>query len=186
MPNSSQTKVTNIPAKSKTKSRINKRQRNRRRNKQKSLNNNQQKGQFKAQTNSVAFSESGQRKGTEIWGEAYANAVRWHGEHQNNFWRHAAEQLENENQMLRQQLNYVANSIKPETQNYYETSDEEYEQKDLIVVKKEEEQQQEDEVDSKYLEFLQVTIKHREELRLKREAADLLEDQEDSTTGDVG
>ncbi|XP_055849780.1 uncharacterized protein LOC129914509 [Episyrphus balteatus] len=179
MPNTLQTKGTNVP-KSKTKSRINKRQRNRRRNKQKQLTNAIQQNKTQSQTRQTefSFSQSAQKNGSEVWSAAYENAVRWHGEHQNNFWRHAAEQLENENQMLRQQLHNVAR-IKPEreTQVYYETSDEE--EQEVVSIKKEE---ADDEVDSKYLEFLQITIKHREELRLKREAADKLEQDEASTT----
>lgn len=105
-------------------------------------------------------------QGLQLWWQTYCSAIEFHSKQQ-NLWRDENKQRE---MML---LEMYANEYETSSEEEEEDDVEEYEckQNDLSVNDKNminENTEEADNVDEEYIKFLEITHRHREELRLKR------------------
>lgn len=85
-----------------------------------------------------------------VWMNSYESLVSWMRVHQMNFWKMRCSRVEQENQTLRDRM--LRRKIKREKLNRIKAED--------------------DEIDENFIKFLEISAKHRENLRREKEAND--------------
>ncbi|XP_055386011.1 uncharacterized protein LOC129615002 [Condylostylus longicornis] len=110
-----------------------------------------------------------------LWRKTYESCINWHNFYQMHYWKNLAFNLKNKNNELQKQLdeykhiikgqNIQINSLRNEDEKVeYETSSSEGENYDIDI----HECETIEEVDEEYLKFLEITYKHREEIKNKK------------------
>ncbi|KAL5280089.1 hypothetical protein ACFFRR_004209 [Megaselia abdita] len=108
---------------------------------------------------------------SNVWKKTYENLTKWHTHHQLLYWKGLAERFQQQNQILLKRLeqqnmeqSQIDVCLSEESEASDSGSDDEPETTVLLN-----QNHLELEFDEEYLNFLEITRKHREELKLQRE-----------------
>lgn len=96
-----------------------------------------------------------------LWHQMYATAVRWQTTHQAEYWRLRAINLERANTQLRERSSRTDDHQFQDNNKEEASSDDDDESNDTS---------DDDAVDEGYLAFLEISQRHKAEMKMKREA----------------
>ncbi|XP_055639387.1 uncharacterized protein LOC129777245 [Toxorhynchites rutilus septentrionalis] len=106
-----------------------------------------------------------------LWTRTYQNIVRWHCQHQSNYWRNRAFELRAENARLRRRLAVQDSEDEDAEAAIHERQQQQPERQEAVSVAPADDADADEALDEEFIAFMEVSARHRQERRrLKNES----------------